>query len=136
MKKIFIALFIVFSASASAQYDMYGNQYNGVDRSLTGQQYGNKKKKDKDEKVDPVEVSMQKLNERLQLDAFQSAVIRQLLKENQEKENSVVAEEIPNESKMEKIIALRLKMNEKIKEVLRPDQLVTFEGMGKKKSKK
>ncbi|RZJ31167.1 MAG: hypothetical protein EOO48_02940 [Flavobacterium sp.] len=135
MKKIIVLFIFLLSAAASAQYDMYGTQYNGVDRSLTGQQYGNKKKKTA-EKVDMVELSMKKLNEQLTLDSFQSAVIEQLLKENQEKEKQIVAQEIPDESKMEQVIAQRLKMNEKIKEVLRPDQVAIFENLGKKKSKK
>jgi hypothetical protein len=134
--KIGFIIIFIFSAKMSAQYDDSGNRrYGGVDRSLTGQQYESPKKKKNNEKVDMVEASMTKLDADLSLDSFQSAVIRKLLEDNQVLELRIVDEDIPMESKTEKIIALRLKLNEKIKDILTPEQKEKFDNMMKKKKK-
>lgn len=136
MKKYLLLIVFCISTAASAQYNRYGNgRIGGVDRTLNGQAYERSKKK-KEEKIDYVELSMKKLEEDLKLDSFQSAVIKQLLEANQADQNKIIAEDIPEESKIEKIMASRAKLNDKIKEYLRPDQLETFEALGKKKGKK
>jgi Spy/CpxP family protein refolding chaperone len=129
----FIVIFL-FSVKMSAQYDDPGyRRYGGVDRSLTGQQRGNQKKQKSTEKIDMVEISMNKLNAELSLDNFQSAVIKKLLEDNQVVELRIVEEDIPMESKTEKIIALRTKLDEKIEDILTPEQKEKFENMKKKK---
>ena len=132
MKNWMVIFLLVVTQFGAAQY-RDGSRFNGVDRSLTGQTTPSKKKPQ--EKVDVVELSMQKLTEELTLDSFQAAVIKQLLEDNRKEEEKIIAEDIPNESKFEKIIALREKMNAKIKGVLQPEQVEKFEKMGKKKKK-
>lgn len=132
MKKCLVLLLLCLGISASAQYYQDGSRHNGVDRTLTGQMYEHKKKPQPD-KVDKIEMSVKKLTESLSLDSFQAAVIQQLLEANKTDEDNVVAQDIPNESKIEKIIALREKMNGKIKEILSPEQLEKFDNLGKKK---
>jgi len=138
MKKYFVILLFFIGLSASAQYypQYYqdGSRYNGVDRSLTGQQYEHKRKR-QPEKQDKVEFSVQKLTEDLSLDSFQAAVIRDLLESNKKEEDIIIAQSIPDESKIEKIIALREKMNGKIKEMLSPEQQEKFSKLGQKKKK-
>jgi Spy/CpxP family protein refolding chaperone len=130
----FLFLFL-FSAKMSAQYDDPGyRRYGGVDRSLTGQQHQGKKSKS-NEKIDMVDESMKKLDTELSLDNFQSAVIRKLLEDNHVIELRIVDEDIPIESKTEKIIELRLKLNEKIKDILTPEQKEKLDNMSKKKKK-
>jgi len=136
MKNYLLILILLFCASASAQYN-YGNtrRYGGVDRSINGQMQQAKAQKKDNEKFDVVEESMKKLNEELTLDSFQSAVIRQLVEENQKKEDQIIAQDTPMEAKTEQIIALREKLNVKIKEFLSPEQIEKFEKMMKKKKR-
>jgi hypothetical protein len=134
--KYYIIIFLFCAAfSASAQYYQDPARHNGVDRSLTGQMTEQHKTKKQPEKVDIVELSVQKLTQELTLDSFQAAVITQLLEDNQKIEEKIVVEDIPNESKVEKIVILREKLNGKIKEILRPDQIEKFSAMSKKKKK-
>lgn len=79
---------------------------------------------------------MAKLTEALSLDSFQQAVIRQIVEENQRDEEKVYTEQIPDESKMEKIMLIREKASKKIKEVLSPEQIKAYENMAKSKKKK
>jgi hypothetical protein len=134
MKKCFILLLLCVGLSATAQYYQEGSRHNGVDRSLTGQMYEHKKKQ-QPEKVDKIELSIKKLTEELTLDSFQVAVVQQLLEANKKEEDIVVAQDIPDESKVEKIVALRERTNTKIKEILTPEQLEKFGNLGKKKKK-
>jgi hypothetical protein len=135
MKNYFAILLFCTVFSASAQYYQDPARHNGVDRSLTGQMDDQRKAKKQPQKVDIVEVSVQKLTDELTLDSFQAAVITQLLGDNKKEEEKIVVEDIPDESKIEKIIVLREKLNGKIKEILRPDQIEKFDKMGKKKKK-
>lgn len=134
MKNYFVILLLCLGCTAAAQYRQDGSHYNGVDRTLTGQMYEHRKK-GTPEKEDRIELSIQKLTRELTLDSFQAAVIQQLLEANQKEEASIVAQDIPDESKIEKIVAQREKMNGKIKEILTPEQREKFEKMGKKKKK-
>lgn len=88
------------------------------------------------EKVDYAELATNKLKEELSLDAFQEAIIGDLIKDNNEAEAKVLAEESPREAKIEKITGMREKLGEKIKAVLTPEQTEKFDAMSKKKKKK
>lgn len=104
-----------------------------VDRNI-GRSYS-KPKKQKDT-TDYLELSSQMLAESLQLDSFQQAVVKDLLKVNQAVQDNILAEDIPNESKTEKILALHEKFNGKVMEILTPEQAKKYEEMKEKKKKK
>lgn len=128
MKSWITFALLLMTGTVAAQYN------NGETRRLTGatMQQSKKKSPDKEELVD---MSVKLLTEELALDGFQAAVIEQLLSENQKAEEKIVVQDIPKESKIEQIIALREKMNAKIKGVLQPEQVEKFEKMSKKKKK-
>ena len=78
MKKIFFLFFFTFSLSnASAQ----------VDRRIGTGQYGNGSQT---KKVDLVETSVENLKEKLNLDGFQEAIVRNLIKDNQAKSKEII----------------------------------------------
>jgi hypothetical protein len=141
MKKIqfcftFLLMGLFASTELSAQRYSGSGTTGGVNRSLTGQYSGNKKKK-QDQKTDEqyLDESIEKLSEELTLDNFQEAVIKQLLLDEEEKTKKIIAEDIPNDSKSQKMTASREILNGKIKEILNPEQREKFEKMGKKKKK-
>ena len=133
MKNCLILFFLLFAASASAQYYHNPNR-PGVDRSLAALPSTQTSVK-KQEKPDVVEINIQKLKDALALDSFQEAVARQLLSDAQKQEEIVFGEDIPQPSKFEKIVALREKLNSKIKEILTPEQVEKYDNLGKKKKK-
>lgn len=127
MKKYLTLIVLMISVTAISQVDrrmrqMHQNNY-----------YKPKKQK---EKVDYAEHATNKLKEELSLDAFQEAIISDLLKDANEAEAKVMAEETPREAKIEKITAMREKLGEKIKAVLNPEQIEKFDAMSKRKKKK
>jgi hypothetical protein len=89
----------------------------------------------KPEKVDYTGLALKKLKEELTLDAFQEAVVSNLLKENQEIEEKVMVQDVPKESKIEMLTKQRNRLTEKIKEILTPEQVEKFEKFQKKKKK-
>lgn len=131
MRYFAIILFCSFTAAVQAQFSNYAGVDRRISNPVTSQPRG--------EKPDPaamVEKSMAKLTEALSLDSFQQAVIRQIVEENQRDEEKVYTEQIPDESKMEKIMLIREKASKKIKEVLSPEQIKAYENMAKSKKKK
>lgn len=127
MKKYLLLLILLVSVTSIAQVDrrlrhMHDNHYY--------------KPRKQPEKVDYAELATNKLKEELSLDAFQEAIIGDLIKDNNEAEAKVLAEESPREAKIEKITGMREKLGEKIKAVLTPEQTEKFDAMSKKKKKK
>jgi len=125
------------------QMGMMGNQMgrstnrNGMDRGIGVNQYGNgKRKTTAADKVDPIDQSMDHLEKELTLDTFQKTVIKDLLVSNQTEENKVFSQDIPDESKVEKVLDLRKKLDEKIKPLLTKDQVDLFVKMKEKQEKK
>jgi hypothetical protein len=128
-------LIILVSTVVYAQDYPQSSATAGVDRSLTGQYSGNKKKKEKKTDEDYVDESVAKLTTELTLDSFQAAVLKQLLLEEQEKAKKTIAEDIPNESKNEKIKASKEILNAKIIDFLAPEQREKFEKLLRKNKK-
>jgi hypothetical protein len=104
-----------------------------VDRRI-GQ--SSQKAKPEAEKKDYIEESVTKLTEELTLDSFQQAVIRNIFKDSEKEFINVTEMDIPNESKIEKLGILKLKLVNQIKAMLNPDQLAKYEASEKKKKKK
>lgn len=121
-------LVLMANSELSAQTRVGG----GVDRRLSGQQQSVNNRKPMTDK-DYLDQSMNKMTSDLNLDSFQAAVIRDLLREEQEKETKLFAEDIPNESKNEQLIVSRDKLNDKIAAILNPEQKIKFEEKIKKK---
>lgn len=131
MKYLALILFCFSGAAVQAQF----SNYAGVDRRIANPVHS-QSRGEKPDRAAMVEKSMAKLTEALSLDSFQQAVIRQIVEESQKEEEKVYTEQIPDESKMEKIMLIREKASKKIKEVLSPDQIKAYENLAKAKKKK
>jgi Spy/CpxP family protein refolding chaperone len=132
MKTCFTFFLFCFALAVNAQRYDNGQTINGRSRALAAQMTPPKSKPQPDTK-EQIEMVVQKFTDDLKLDSFQAAVIKQLFASNVAEQERILAEEIPDESKVEKIIASREKMNVKVKEILTPEQTAKFEAMGKKK---
>ena len=134
MKTYLTFLLFCFGIVATAQRYDDGRTINGRNRALAGQMTPPKAKKlpDTEEQIDKV---IEKFTAELKLDSFQAAVIKQLFETSLVDQQRILSEEIPDESKVEKIMAAREKMNIKIKEILTPEQAEKFETVGDKKKK-
>ena len=124
MKKIFFLFFFTFSLSnASAQ----------VDRRIGTGQYGNGSQT---KKVDLVETSVENLKEKLNLDGFQEAIVRNLIKDNQAKSKEII--EAVGYSDIEKrnlLTEMGEKFNLELKKILTPEQIEKYEKLISKKKK-
>jgi hypothetical protein len=124
MKKIFFLILIVFSFfSANAQ----------VDRRIGTGQYQNGKQ---NKKIDIVETSVESLKTKLDLDGFQEAIVRNLVKENQAKSKEII--EATSYTDIEKrglLTEIGEKFNTEIKKILSKEQLEKYEKLISKKKK-
>jgi hypothetical protein len=124
MKKIFFLILIVFSFfSANAQ----------VDRRIGTGQYQNGKQ---NKKIDIVETSVESLKTKLDLDSFQEAIVRNLVKENQAKSKEII--EVTSYTDIEKrglLTEIGEKFNTEIKKILSKEQLEKYEKLISKKKK-
>ncbi len=125
MKKIVFLIFgialLLFSADAFAQ----------VDRRIGKSQY----KRTANKKVDVIEVSIDFLKKELNLDPFQEAAAKTLLLENQEEGNKILAMEISDNEKKDKLQAALNKFDSQIEGILNPSQLKLYETVKEKRKK-
>ena len=132
MKKfLFIIAFLAGSLTASAQYynPYYGQGSNpGLDRSITAQPRTPSKKK-KEEKVDIVEMTVERLSKKLNLDGFQKAAVKVIYNENKDEIMGLADEDIPYEAKKEKGRELTEKIDAKIMALLNDDQKKIYQEM-------
>lgn len=131
---LFYLSIVVFLFNANFANAQMGMMNNGMDRSIGSGQYRNDQKKP--EKVDYIAASIKTLDKELTLDDFQKAVIKKMLEENQNKVEQVIALDIPQESKIEKITELRKNLDSKILTILNPEQNEKFIKMKEKIEKK
>ena len=124
MKKIFFLILIGFSIfTANAQ----------VDRRIGAGQYQNGKQ---NKKVDLIETSVETLKKELTLDGFQEAIVRNLVKENQEKSKEVIeATSYTDPEKRALLTEIGEKFNIEIKKILSKEQLEKYEKFISKKKK-
>lgn len=132
IKNISLALLILlfFTVTANAQY---GN--GGLDRRISGQT-GSFKSRKNDKPIDYVQASVDNISKNLNLDGFQSAIIKTILEDFKDKTIAISMEEIPDEGKNEKIKTEKDKMESKIMEILNPKQKEKFQDMKNKLDKK
>ncbi len=124
MKKIFFLILISFSFfNANAQ----------VDRRIGAGQYQNG---NQNKKIDLIESSVEKLKKELNLDGFQEAIVRNLVKENQSKSNEIIeSNNLSNIEKRERLTDLGEKFNSEIKKILSKDQSEKYDKFISKKKK-
>lgn len=124
MKKIFFLILISFS---------FCNSNAQVNRRMETGQYS---KGNENKKVDYVESSVEKLKKELNLDGFQEAIVRNLIKDNQSKSKEII--ETSSYSDIEKknlLTEIGEKFNTEIKKILSPEQLEKYEKFIAKKKK-
>jgi hypothetical protein len=102
-----------------------------MDRSIGTGQYKNEKQ---NKKIDFVENSLQFLKEKLKLDGFQEAIIRNLIKENQSKTKEIIEDlKLSDIEKRNLLEQIGEKFNTEIKKVLSKEQNVVYEKLINKK---
>ncbi len=122
MKYIFLILIFNFSIS---------NINAQMDRRIGTGQYKNDKQ---NKKIDIVENSLDFLKEKLKLDGFQEAIIRNLIKENQSKTKEIIEDlKLSDIEKRNLLLEIGEKFNTEIKKVLSKEQNVLYEKLINKK---
>ena len=128
-------MLVIFLSDQS--FAQYGN--NGRRGAMnTNKSTDNRSKK---EPVDQVEVMTKNMTEKLNLDGFQSAIVKNIIGEYIKKVDFLYTQDIPNEAKTEKSKIAQDVMEAKLDEILNEKQKVILadlkaEGTGKKKKKK
>lgn len=125
-------LVLLITCTASAQM---GNRGGGMDRN-NGRNSFNESPPKKQEKIDYLQVMIDKLEKELTLDSFQKAVIKELVETNHLEMLAISEEAIPDISKLEKMSILKDKLEVKIISFLNPEQQKQFEKMKAKTNKK
>jgi hypothetical protein len=138
----YCALFVFISSSVFAQMGYNNGMGGGMNRGMGGgmnrgmgaSQYNDTPQKEK--KIDYLQASLDNLEKELSLDTFQKTVIKEILVENQSEMMSISKQDIPDDSKIEKMGIIKEKLQGKIIELLNPDQIEKFAKMKEKMEKK
>lgn len=102
-----------------------------MDRSVGTGQYKDTRQ---NKKVDIVEASVESLKEKLNLDGFQEAIVRNLIKENQSKYKEIIdTSTLSNFEKRALLEELGEKFNLEIKKILAPEQVTKYDKLISKK---
>lgn len=125
MKNYFFLLLVVVTTLS----------YSQVDRRI-GWVPSDSQKPKKKEKLDPVKVSVEFLKKDLKLDGFQEAAVKSLFEEYMNTNNTIIASDITAVEKEEKIAAGKQRLDEKIREILNPEQVQLFEAILERVEKK
>lgn len=129
--KILVAFFFFFaSAEAFAQYyDPYA-PYNpgGVDRTIDRQKNApkSKKKNAKKETKDIVDLTVEQLDKKLNLDDFQEAAIKVIYNDHKDEIMALPNEDLSYDAKKEKGEILAQKIDKKILALLSKDQAKVY----------
>lgn len=131
--KIIIATFLLAYTQVNAQYR---NNYNtgGLDRSIGAETRYNEPHKKKP--VDQVKLMLDNLSKKLELDGFQSAIVKNLIENYIKTTNDIALENIPNDAKIEKSNIERMNMENKFMEIFTDKQKVLFKELIKENSGK
>jgi hypothetical protein len=126
---LFIFFFFV-SASAFAQY---GYPYNnngggGLDRSV-GRVPNAARSKDKKKPVDIVEMTVQYLDKRLNLDDFQVAAITTIYNDNKAELIAISMDKAPTDVRKDQIRKITDEIDVKVMELLSEDQVKEYQKM-------
>ena len=130
--KISLTVFLLFTfLNVTAQF---GSTSSGTDRNTGRGQYANGTKKT--EKVDYVTIAIDKLEKDLILDAFQKAIVKEALVKSTNEQTNIMTMDIPDNSKLEKILILREKLDIEINKILTPEQVEKFRKLREKAKSK
>lgn len=141
MMKIFATSIIVFVLLLSNQsHAQYYNQNSGAGLNREIGAENRYTKPPKKEPVDYVKLMSDNLTEKLNLDGFQSAIVKNLIEDYMKNVNEIQMENIPNDAKAEKGEIARKYMESKFAAIFSEKQNVLFEELkdknsGKKKNK-
>ena len=138
--KIFTGLVFLFSLTSYAQFHN-NRSASGLDRNVGSQ---NRYKNSQKEPIDYAKVMSENLTEKLKLDAFQSSVVKNLIKDFLKESADISQENIPQDAKIEKTNIARATMETKFAAIFSDEQKVLFEELmtanksqnNKKKKKK
>lgn len=120
----YIYLILIFNLSIS-------NINAQMDRRIGSGQYKNEKQ---NKKIDIVENSLELLKEKLKLDGFQEAIIRNLIKENQSKTKEIIEDlKLSDIEKRNLLVETVEKFNTEIKKVLSKEQNAVYDKLIDKK---
>ena len=138
ISKISILFAVLLSTQTHAQY-YQSNSGAGVDRSIGAETRYNDKPT-KAEPVDYVKIMVDNMTEKLNLDGFQSAIVKKLIEDYTKTVEAISLENIPNDAKTEKSNIAKNTMESKFGEIFTDKQKVLFEELKNKnltkKSKK
>ncbi len=128
MIKLFSKFLLIFLLSMSVQtYAQFQNNGGGVglDRSIGAETRQNEPAKI--EPIDYAKIMTERLTTKLQLDGFQSAVVKNLVEGFVKKTGEISLENIPVDAKIEKSSIARKEMEKKFTEIFTEKQKVLFE---------
>lgn len=114
MKKIFLIIFLLLSMFSFSQMD---RRIGRTPNMSTGK---------KQEKVDPIQVSLDYLKKELNLDTFQEAAVKTFLEENLKEKEYILTLDIADSDKMDKLKTSYDKMDSQIEGLLNAKQKETF----------
>lgn len=124
----FLCIFFFATTSAFAQYGYGRGSSPGMDRSVGRVPHAAGKGKEKKE-VDIVEVTVQYLDKRLNLDDFQAAVITKIYNEHKAELLAISMDKAPTDVRKDQIRQMTEAIDIKITEYLSEDQIVEYNKM-------
>ena len=111
----------------------FANANAQMDRSVGAGQYKDTRK---NKKVDIVEASIESLKEKLTLDGFQEAIVRNLIKDNQSKSKEIIETNTLSDIEKRALLEeLGEKFNTDIKKILTPEQVLKYDKLISKNKK-
>lgn len=129
--KIIVVLCFMFGSAAYSQFQNRQSM-GGLDRSIGGD--NRYKEPPKKEPVDYVKVMTDNLTTKLALDAFQSAVVKNLIADYMKRSEEILQQDIPDAAKAEKNKIERTAMESKFNEIFTEKQKILFKELTDKNS--
>lgn len=128
MKKLLLnimAIIILLGSGDAFSQSQNNRRQTGLDKDMgVDSKYQAPMKR---ESVDIVKVTTDNMTEKLKLDTFQSAIVKNAIEDFIKKTNDIAIENIPNEAKAEKSKIARENMDSKIAAVLTEKQKIAFQ---------
>lgn len=133
--KFLLILILIGSIQTYAQFQNGRGVGGGLDRDdlSTQNRYNEAKNRPP---VDYVKVMSDNLTDKLKLDGFQSAIVKNLIEDFIKKSNEIMQENIPQEAKVEKTGIARKTMEARFQEIFTDQQKALFEEFTSEKSSK
>ncbi|WP_432673229.1 hypothetical protein [Flavobacterium sp. SM2513] len=136
--KITVLFILLVGNQTYAQFQNNSNSLNKYEDLSTQNRYNESKNRTP---VDYAKVMTENLTDKLKLDGFQSAIVKNLIEDFLKKNNDIMLESIPRDAKVEKSNIAKKEMEYKFVEIFTDEQKVLFEeftnqGTSKPKKKK